>query len=65
MSTSQLANIHLRAMQGAMQVAKRIPFEEEPQYLLYARVAYVSAQVICLLINYFISLKVSRCASRP
>ncbi|PWN30664.1 putative PHO88-involved in phosphate transport [Jaminaea rosea] len=47
-------------MQGAMQVAKRIPFEEEPQYLLYARVAYVSAQVICLLINYFISLKIKK-----
>lgn len=55
---SAVAN--MAVMMGAMQIAKRIPFEEEPQYLLYARVAYISAQVICLLINYFISLKVKK-----
>lgn len=49
----------MAVMMGAMQVAKRIPFEEEPQYVLYARIAYVTAQVLCLLVNYFISLKVS------
>lgn len=50
---------NMAVMMGAMQVAKRIPFEEEPQYVLYARIAYVTAQVLCLLVNYFISLKVS------
>lgn len=49
---------NMAVMMGAMQIAKRIPFDEQPQFLLYARIVYISAQVICLLINYFISLKV-------
>lgn len=49
-------------MMGAMQVAKRIPFDENPEYLTYARIAYVAAQVIVLLINYYISMKVSHLA---
>lgn len=50
---------NLAFMMGAMQVAKRIPFEENPEYVTYARIAYVGAQVVVLLINYFISMKVS------
>jgi hypothetical protein len=45
-------------MFGAMQVAKRIPFDDKPEYILYARAAYVGAQLLCLLINYVISLRI-------
>lgn len=42
-----------------MQVAKRIPFEDKPEYILYARAAYVAAQLTCLALFYFCSIKVS------
>lgn len=50
---------NMAVMMGAMQVAKRIPFEEEPVYIVYARVAYISAQLLVLLINFYMSMKVS------
>jgi hypothetical protein len=50
---------NMALMMGAMQLSKKIPFEE-PQVVLYARVAYISAQILCLLINYFISVKVKK-----
>ena len=45
-------------MFGAMQVAKRIPFDDNPEYIIYARAAYVAAQVFCLLINYYCTFMV-------
>lgn len=57
--TMNAAVTNLAFMMGAMQVAKRIPFDENPEYLTYARIVYVAAQVVVLLINYFISMKVS------
>jgi len=44
---------------GAMQVARKIPFED-PQVLLYVRAAYVTVQLIILGTYYFVSLKVKR-----
>jgi hypothetical protein len=45
-------------MFGTMQVAKRIPFEDKPEYIIYARIAYVAAQLLCLLINYYCTFMV-------
>ncbi|KAF8631630.1 hypothetical protein AX15_002270, partial [Amanita polypyramis BW_CC] len=42
---------------GVMQVARRIPFDD-PQVLLYVRVAYVVAQVVILGVYYYVSLKI-------
>lgn len=46
-------------MFGSMQVAKRIPFDDHPEYIVYARAAYVAAVLFCLLINYYCAFKVS------
>ncbi|UZJ57259.1 hypothetical protein CBS101457_006579 [Exobasidium rhododendri] len=54
------AIINLGFMFGAMQVAKRIPFDDNPEYILYARVAYVAAQVFCLLVNYYCTFMVKK-----
>lgn len=51
---------NLAFMFGAMQVAKRIPFDDNPEYITYARIAYVSAQLICILINYYCSFRVKK-----
>lgn len=45
-------------MFGAMQLSKRIPFEENPEYVNYARCFYVAAQLTCLAIFYFCSIQV-------
>ncbi|GBE90014.1 SRP-independent targeting protein [Sparassis crispa] len=42
---------------GAMQVARKIPFDD-PQVLLYARIGYVAAQVIILAVYYYVSMKI-------
>jgi hypothetical protein len=42
---------------GAMQVARRIPFED-PQILLYVRIGYVISQVVCIGTYLYISAKV-------
>lgn len=62
MKSSQRAFVCLQLafMFGAMQVAKRIPFDEQPEYIIYARIAYATAQAICLLINYFCAWKVKK-----
>jgi len=44
---------------GAMQVARKIPFED-PQVLLYVRVAYVVVQVIILGTYYYVSMKIKQ-----
>ncbi|KAG5333660.1 hypothetical protein C0989_005138, partial [Termitomyces sp. Mn162] len=41
---------------GAMQVARKIPFDD-PQVLIYVRIAYVVAQVVVIGTYYFVSLK--------
>jgi len=42
---------------GAMQLARKIPFED-PQTLLYVRVAYVAVQATVLGLYYFVSMKI-------
>ncbi|RDB30210.1 Inorganic phosphate transport protein PHO88 [Hypsizygus marmoreus] len=44
---------------GAMQVARKIPFDD-PQILLYVRIAYVAAQLLALGVYYYVSLKIKR-----
>ncbi|KAE8210991.1 hypothetical protein CF319_g5698 [Tilletia indica] len=53
-----LGNIAI--MLGANQLVKRIPFEEHPEYVIYARVAYITAQLACLAIFYFCSIRIKR-----
>ncbi|WFD30919.1 phosphate transporter (Pho88) [Malassezia sp. CBS 17886] len=47
-------------MFGAMQATKRIPFEEKPEYVTYARIGYVIAQLLCLAVFYYCSLKIKK-----
>ncbi|KAG8745106.1 hypothetical protein FRC10_008717 [Ceratobasidium sp. 414] len=42
---------------GAMQVARKIPFDD-PQVLQYVRFGYVASQVICLATFYVVSYKI-------
>ncbi|QRV74764.1 inorganic phosphate transporter PHO88 [Ceratobasidium sp. AG-Ba] len=42
---------------GAMQVARKIPFED-PQVLQWVRIGYIAAQVICLATFYVVSAKI-------
>lgn len=51
---------NMAVMFGAMQVAKRIPFDENPEYVRYAQFAYIASQVLCLGIFYFCSLQVKK-----
>ncbi|WVQ85296.1 hypothetical protein IAT38_007461 [Cryptococcus sp. DSM 104549] len=44
---------------GAMQVAKRLPMED-PTFINYLRIAYVSAQLITLAIYYYIMMKIRK-----
>ncbi|CAD6883919.1 unnamed protein product [Tilletia laevis] len=53
-----LGNIAI--MLGANQLVKRIPFDEQPELVIYARIAYVTAQVLCLAIFYFCSIRIKR-----
>ncbi|KAG8683015.1 hypothetical protein FRC08_014575, partial [Ceratobasidium sp. 394] len=41
---------------GAMQVARKIPFED-PQVLQYVRLGYIASQIICLATFYVVSSK--------
>jgi len=52
---SQMQNLVLSL--GAMQVARKIPFDD-PDVLLYVRIAYVAVQVIILASYYYVSLKI-------
>ncbi|KAL9932227.1 hypothetical protein V8E36_008999 [Tilletia maclaganii] len=47
-------------MLGANQLVKRIPFDEHPEYVNYARIAYISAQLLCLLVFYICSIRIKR-----
>jgi len=44
---------------GAMQIARRIPFDD-PQVLLYVRVGYVVSQVVCIAVYLYISAKIKK-----
>jgi len=44
---------------GAMQVARRIPFED-PQVLMYVRIGYVLTQVVCIGTYLYISAKIKQ-----
>ncbi|RXW20201.1 hypothetical protein EST38_g5647 [Candolleomyces aberdarensis] len=44
---------------GAMQLARKIPFED-PDVLLYVRIGYVSVQLIVLAIYYYVSTQVKK-----
>ncbi|SPO21786.1 probable PHO88 - involved in phosphate transport [Ustilago trichophora] len=47
-------------MFGAMQVAKRIPFDDKPEYITYARAGYVAVQLLCLALYYYCSMRVKK-----
>lgn len=47
-------------MFGAMQVAKRIPFDDKPEYITYARAGYVAVQLLTLLMYYYCSLRIKK-----
>jgi len=42
---------------GAMQLARKIPFED-PQVLLFVRIGYVTTQAITLLLYYYTAMKI-------
>ncbi|KIM35970.1 hypothetical protein M413DRAFT_449437 [Hebeloma cylindrosporum] len=44
---------------GAMQIARKIPFDD-PDVLIYVRIAYVLSQVIALGIYYYVSLIIKK-----
>lgn len=52
------AVMNMAFMFGAMQVAKRIPFDDHPEYVRYAQLGYATAQLLCLAVYYFCSVQV-------
>lgn len=46
-------------MFGVMQMAKKIPFEEQPELINYARIAYVSVQVLVVALFLYCQQKVT------
>jgi len=44
---------------GAMQLARKIPFED-PEVLMYVRIAYVGVQIFVLGLYYFVSRKIKQ-----
>jgi len=56
---SSAAFTNLAVSLGAMQVARRIPFDD-PQVLSYARIGYVTAQLAVLGVYYYVSLKIKK-----
>jgi len=55
---SQIANLALSL--GGMQIARKIPMDSDPQILLYVRVGYVTAQLLCLAVYYYTSIKIKQ-----
>lgn len=49
---------NMAVMFGAMQVAKRIPFDENPEYVRYAQLVYITSQLLCLAVFYYCSIQV-------
>ena len=56
---------NMAVMFGAMQVAKRIPFDENPEYVRYAQLVYVTSQLLCLAVFYYCSILVRCPAGLP
>jgi len=54
---AQLANLGISL--AAMQLARKIPFED-PEVLLYVRIAYVSVQLLVLGTYYYVSSKIKQ-----
>jgi len=52
---AQLGNLGISL--AAMQLARKIPFED-PQVLLYVRIAYVSVQIIVMGVYYWVSMQI-------
>ncbi|KAL1949979.1 hypothetical protein VTO73DRAFT_8860 [Trametes versicolor] len=44
---------------AAMQVAKRVPFED-PQVLIYVRIAYVATQAVVLAVYYYVAQQIRK-----
>lgn len=51
---------NMAVMFGAMQLAQRIPFDDNPDYVTYARTGYVCSQLACLAVFYFCSIQVKK-----
>jgi len=44
---------------GAMQVSRKIPFDR-PEVVMYVRIAYVTSQLLCLAVYYYVSYKIKQ-----
>jgi len=55
--SAQLANLGISL--AAMQLARKIPFED-PEVLLYVRIAYVGVQLLVLGVYYYVSMKIKQ-----
>ena len=51
---------NMAVMFGVMQLVKRIPFDDQPEYVMYARVGYLAAQLACLAVYYFCSIQIKK-----
>ncbi|WFD34062.1 phosphate transporter (Pho88) [Malassezia cuniculi] len=51
---------NMAVMFGAMQIAQRIPFDDKPEYVTYARTGYICAQLTCIAVYYFCSIQVKK-----
>lgn len=51
---------NMAVMFGVMQFAKRIPFDDQPEYITYARIGYLLAQLGCLAVFYFCSIQIKK-----
>ena len=49
---------NMAVMFGAMQLSKRIPFDDKPDYVRYAQMAYLASQLLCLAVFYYCSIQV-------
>jgi len=55
---AQFANLAISL--GAMQLARKIPMDSDPQILLYVRIGYAVSQLICLAVYYYTSMKIKQ-----
>jgi len=55
---AQFASLALSLI--AMQVARKIPMDSDPNVLLYVRVGYIASQLFCLGAYYYISMKIKQ-----
>lgn len=51
---------NMAVMYGSMQLAQRIPFDDQPEYVAYARTGYVVAQLACIAVYYYCSIQVKK-----